>query len=68
MAVSRNQKLFDSLAQKIELPMLFSTLLLLGLIIIRNSFVLSPEILAFFDIAEFTLWSFFLVELVLMSA
>ncbi len=67
MFLTRSQKAFDNLERKLELPMLFATLLLLGLIILRNSFLLDPSVLLIFDIAELSLWLLFFVELITMT-
>lgn len=67
MSLTRNQKAFDNLERRIEIPMLFVTLLLLGLIILRNSFFLDVSALRIFDLLEFVLWLLFFVELISMT-
>ena len=49
MMFSRSKEVFENIERKIELPMLFATLLLLAFIIIRNSFYLSYSTLILFD-------------------
>ena len=67
MMFSRSKEVFENIERKIELPMLFATLLLLAFIIIRNSFYLSYSTLILFDYVEFTLWLVFFIELIVLT-
>lgn len=67
LKLKRDKHTFKALEHSFELPMLLATILLLAVIIIKESFTVSPFFSNILEYVDFGIWTLFVIELGTMT-